>query len=73
MPPCAEVEIVKATPQKNLWIMKDPLNGKESLEGTWLVRMHKSKSECEAQLSAEGEPVVARSGTTFTIKPQESK
>jgi hypothetical protein len=73
MPPCAEVEIVKATPQKNQWTMRDPLNGKESLVGAWLVRMHKSKSECEAQLSAQGEPVVERSGTTFTIKPQGTK
>ena len=73
MPPCAEVEIVKAAPQKNVWIIRDPLNGNEHLEGAWLVRMHKSKSECEAQLSVEKEPAVVRSGATFTIKPQGSK
>ena len=73
MPACTEVEIVKANAQKNQWTMRDPLGGSEHLEGTWLPRMHKTKAECESQLSTEGEPTVGTSGSTFTIKPTASK
>ena len=73
MPPCAEVEITKATPEKSKWTMRDPLGGSENLEGPWLPRMHKTKAECESQVAAEGAADVVRSGTTFTIKPAAPK
>ena len=73
MPACAEVVIVKANPKKSLWVTKDPVGGTEQLEGAWTPRMHKSKSECEAQFSSDGEPSVSRSGNTFKIGPSEAK
>ena len=69
MPSCAKVEMVKTNPKKLLWVTKDPVGATEQLEGAWLPRMHKSKSECEAQFSAEGEPNVVRSGAKFKIFP----
>lgn len=71
MPPCAKLEIVKAKPKKSKWVTKDPVGGSEKLEGAWLSRMHKTKAECEAQISAEGEPSVVRSGSKFKLAPQE--
>ncbi len=73
MPACAKVEIVKEDAKKSRWVTKDPIGGTERLEGAWLPRMHKTKAECEAQLSADGEPGVERSGETFKIVPAEPK
>lgn len=73
MPPCAGLVITKSNPKKASWSTKDPVGGGEKLEGAWLPRIHKSKSECEAQYEKEGEPQVSRSGATFTIKPDSPK
>ena len=73
MPACAELEIVKANAKKSQWVTKDPLGGTQQLQGAWLPRTHKTKSECESQFAAEGDPKVSRSGTKFTISETESK
>ena len=73
MPPCAALLITKATPKKSLWVTKDPVGGTEQLEGAWLPRMHKTKQECDAQHSTEGEPNVVRSGGAFKIVQSDSK
>jgi hypothetical protein len=73
MPACAKVEVVKADVKKSRWVTRDPIGGTERLEGAWLPRMHKTKAECDAQLSADGEPSVERSGETFKIVPAEAK
>ena len=73
MPACAELEIVKANAKKSLWVTKDPLGGSQQLQGAWLPRMRKTKSECESQFAAVGDPKVSRSGTKFTISEPESK
>jgi hypothetical protein len=73
MPPCAALVITKANPKKSLWVTKDPVGGTEHLEGAWLARMHKTKAECEAQHSQDGEPDVVRSGNTFKLVPGESR
>ena len=67
MPPCAALVVTKANAKKLVWVTKDPVGGTEKLEGGWLPRMHKEKSECETQHSKEGEPNFTRSGTTFKI------
>ena len=71
MPPCAKLEIVKANAKKLKWVAKDPIGGKEKLQGAWLPRMHKAKADCEAQMSSAGEPNVVRSGATFRIDTKE--
>jgi len=73
MPPCTELVIAKANSKKSRWATKDPLGGTQQLEGAWTARMHKTKSECEAQLSSDGEPSVTRSGNSFKIGTNEPK
>jgi hypothetical protein len=68
IPSCMEFEVTKADPEKLRWVVKDGLDNNEELEGAWLPRMHKSKAECQAQVAAEGEPKVGRSGMKFKIK-----
>ena len=73
MPACAELEIVKVSAKKLLWVTKDPLGGTQQLQGAWLPRTHKTKSDCESQFAAQGDPKVSRSGARFTISEAESK
>ncbi len=73
MPACAALVITKANPKKSFWVTKDPVGGTEKLEGAWLAQMHKTKAECEAQHSTDGEPNVVRSGNTFRLTAVERK
>jgi hypothetical protein len=73
MPPCAALVITKTNPKKPLWITKDPVGGTQHLEGGWLARMHRTKAECEAQYSQDGEPNVTHSGNTFKLVPGNPK
>lgn len=74
MPACVRLRIAKAKPAKSLWTIEDAMGGKAELQGPWLSRMHKGKMECEAQLAAEGEPVLARNKDRYTLaqKPKGS-
>ena len=69
LPPCAALLITKANPKKLLWVTKDPMGGTEELEGPWLPRMHKAKSECVTQHSTDGEPIVLRDKDAFKVVP----
>ena len=69
MPPCAALLITKANPKKLRWTTKDPMGGTEELEGPWLPRMHKAKSECQAQHTTDGEPIVLRDRDAFKMVP----
>lgn len=73
MPPCAALVITKTSAKKPLWVTKDPIGGTQHLEGVWLARMSKTKAECEAQHSKDGEPNVVRSGNTFKLVEGDSK
>jgi len=73
MPPCAALLVSKSNPKKSKWVTKDPVGGVETLEGAWLSRMHKSKSECEAQHAKEGDPKVTQSGSTFKLMSSDAQ
>src|SRR5262249_36585956 len=67
MPPCAALVVTKAASKKSEWVTKDPVGGTETLRGAWLGRMHKAKTDCEAQHAKDGDPNFTQSGSTFTL------
>jgi hypothetical protein len=67
MPACVKLLVVKAKPKKQIWTIDDPMGGTLEISGAWTVRMHRGKTECEAQLSVEGEPAMGRDQNRFTL------
>ena len=71
MPACKELTVTKADAKKQRWTLEDLLGSKETLEGPWESRMHKSETECQSHYSTAGEPDVQRSGMVFRIRPKD--
>jgi hypothetical protein len=72
--PCTELVTKDAKPDKSRWTVEDlTFEIRVRLEGPWLPRMHRTKEDCRSQVAAEGEPIVKRSGDTFTIIPAKPK
>lgn len=69
--PCSELIVEEADAKQARWTVKHALLGAFQLEGPWAPRMHKSKSDCDSQVSAEGEPKLKRSGRKFKISAGE--
>ena len=67
VPACVPLRVTKAKPKRDLWIMKDPVNNSQRLEGPWLTRMHKTEATCRTHLSETGEPTIVRSGWIHKI------
>lgn len=69
---CTALVIREANPSMPRWVAEfatpptwvgSPLQ----LDGPWLPRMHKTSSDCSAQLAAEGEPKVKGSLGMYKI------
>ena len=63
----ARLTVAKAKPSRQRWTIEDAMGGTIELLGPWTTRMHKEKTECEAQMSAEGEPALTHQGDRFTL------
>ena len=73
IPACVPMDIKKARPGNEVWITKDPVGGRERLQGPWLPRMHRTESECEEFLERNGEPRIVRNGWIHQIVPEEQE